>query len=139
MSALLEKRARKLGEIKANRFAAMRLAMELAHIDAVIRMFRPGVDLAAVKPKTTRGKSPAALPKGAGTRMAVDILRETGEAFTAPELATAVLIRADREVDPTAVAMLAKAIHSSLSRQKRRAAVYDRRTWPGKWRLITVG
>lgn len=136
MSALLEKRARKLGEIKANRFEAMRLAMELAHIDAVIRMFRPGVDLAAVKPKRTFNRSPAALPKGAGTRLAVDILRETGEALTAPELATAVLIRADKEVEPLAVAMLAKAIHSSLSRQKRPVAVYDRRTWPGRWALI---
>jgi hypothetical protein len=139
MSALLEKRARKLGEIKANRFQAMRLAMELAHIDAVIRMFRPGVDLAAMKPKMTRRKSPAALPKGAGARMAVDILRETGEALTAQELATAALIRAEREVEPETVALLAKAIHSSLSRQQRSVAVYDRATWPGKWRLVPEG
>src|SRR3546814_18493399 len=40
ISALLDKRARKLGEIRANKFEAMRLRMELAQIDAVIRMMR---------------------------------------------------------------------------------------------------
>ncbi len=39
ISALLDKRARKLGEIRANKFQAMRLRMELAQIDFVIRMF----------------------------------------------------------------------------------------------------
>lgn len=139
MSALLEKRARKLGEIKANRFEAMRLSMELAHIDCVIRMFRPAVDLAGMQPKTTRARSPAALPKGAGTRLALDFLRETGGAFTAPELATAVLIRAGREPDPASVAVLANTIHTSLSRQKRAGAFFDRGTWPGKWRLASAG
>jgi hypothetical protein len=31
------------------------------------------------------------LPKGTGSRRALDVLRETGEAFTAPELARLIL------------------------------------------------
>lgn len=134
ISALLDKRARKLGEIRANKFQAMRLRMELAQIDSVIRMFRPDQDV-EVKAVTTFGKSPAALPKGTGTRLALDILRETGEPHTAEELATAVLIRAGKEADPKSVAMMGKTIHSSFSRAKKPVAVYDRGTWPGKWRF----
>lgn len=134
ISALLDKRARKLGEIRANKFQAMRLKMELAQIDAVIRMFRPDQDV-EVKAVTTFGKSPAALPKGTGTRIALDILRETGQPHTAEELATAVLIRSGKEPDPVSVAMMGKAIHSSFSRAKKPLAVYDRGTWPGKWWL----
>jgi hypothetical protein len=81
------------------------------------------------------GKSPAALPKGTGTRLALDILRETGGAYSAEELATAVLIKAGKEPDPQSVAMLQKSIHSSFSRAKKPVAVYDRGSWPGKWRL----
>lgn len=138
ISALLDKRARKLGEIRANKFQAMRLRMELAQIDSVIRMFRPDQDV-EVKAVTTFGKSPAALPKGTGTRLALDILRETGEPHTAEELATAVLIRAGKDPDPVSVAMMGKTIHSSFSRAKKPLAVYDRGTWPGKWRLNRVG
>lgn len=134
ISALLDRRARKLGEIRANKFEAMRLRMELAQIDAVIRMMRPDQDL-AVKAIAPFGKSPAALPKGTGTRLALDILRETGGAYSAEELATAVLIRAGKEPDPQSVAMLQKSIHSSFSRAKKPLAIYDRGTWPGKWRL----
>lgn len=60
ISALLDKRARKLGEIRANKFEAMRLRIELAQIDAVIRMLRPDQDL-GVKPIAPVGESPAAL------------------------------------------------------------------------------
>ncbi len=115
----------------------MRLRMELAQIDSVIRMFRPDMDV-EVKAVTTFGKSPAALPKGTGTRLALDILRETGQPHTAEELAIAVLIRAGKEPDPVSVAMMGKTIHSSFSRAKKPLAVYERGTWPGKWRLISL-
>jgi hypothetical protein len=136
ISALIDKRARILGEIKAVQFKAMRLRMELAHVDSVIKMFKPDHDIEAIKPKVTLGKSPAALPKGAGTRGALDVLRETGEALSSTELAIAVLIRTGKEADEQSVSMLAKTIHSSFSRQKHPVVTYDRGSWPGKWRLL---
>ncbi len=134
ISALLEKRARILGEIRSNQFQAMRLKMELASIDAVIRMFKPDQDL-TVAPKVTFGKSPACLPKGAETRGAFTVLRETVEALSAEELAIAVLIRAKKEPDEISVSMLKKSIHLSFSCQKNPIFEYDRSTWRGKWRL----
>lgn len=134
ISALLDKRARILGQIKAARFTIMRLQMELAHVDSVIRMFKPEQDLEAVKPKATAVRSNL-LPKGAATCSAMEILRETGEALTAEQLATAVLIRAGLEVEPRSVELLGKSIHSSLRRQRHPIASYDRGTWPGKWTI----
>jgi hypothetical protein len=77
-------------------------------------------------------KSPVLLPKGAGSRQALEILRETGEAFTAPELARLVLERLEKEPSEQTIDMLAKTIHSSFSRQKNPVVEYDRAsTWPG--------
>jgi hypothetical protein len=54
----------------------------LEGIDLCIRMFKEGFDPETIEPKLTFRKSPALLPKGVGSRMALEILRETGEAFT---------------------------------------------------------
>ena len=92
---------------------------------------------ALVAPKTTLAKNPAGLPKGAGYRKALEILRETGTPFTAMELAYLALERMGREPSEPAISMLAKTIHSSFSRQKNPVVTYDRSTtWPGKWSLL---
>jgi hypothetical protein len=91
----------------------------------------------SVAPKVTFGKNPTILPKGTGSRRALDILREMGEALTAPELARLILERMGREPSERAIAMLAKMIHSSFRRQRNPVVAYDRAsTWPGKWRLL---
>lgn len=79
ISALIEKRARIDGEIKVRRFRIMRLQAEPASVDAVIRMFKPGHDVAAILPKRSSAKNPAGVPKGAGGRYAPAVLREAGE------------------------------------------------------------
>lgn len=66
-----------------------------------------------IEAKPTLEKNPAGLPKGTGSRTALDVLRATGEALTAPELACRVLIRMNRETSDRAVDMLAKTIHSA--------------------------
>jgi len=105
--------------------------------DLCIRMFKEGFDPETIAPKVTFRKSPALLPKGAGSRQALEILRETGEAFIATELARLVLARMGKEPSEQAVDMLAKTIHSRFSRQKNPVPEYDRAsTWPGKWRLL---
>ncbi len=56
--------------------------------------------------------------------------------MTAEELATAVLLREGKEPDRRSVLMLQKSLHSSFSRAKNPVVIYDRGTWPGKWRLL---
>ena len=101
-------------------------------------MFKADFKPETIEPKTTFGKNPAVLPKGTGSRKALEILRVSGEALTAPELARRILIGMDRETTDKAVDMLAKTIHSSFKRQRQPVVAYDRAgSWPGKWRLLT--
>ena len=136
--ALMERRARLAGELRAKQAEVLHLKRALASLDLCIRMFKAGYQPAAAIPaKVTLAKNPANLPKGAGYRAALTILRETGMAFTATELASLALQRLGKEPSELAITMLAKTIHSSFSRQKNPVVVYDRSTtWPGKWRLL---
>jgi len=86
-----------------------------------------------IAPKVTFGKNPANLKKGAGYRKALEILRDTHQAFTAMELAYLALERLGKEPIEPALSMLAKTIHSSFSRQRNPVVAYDRSSsWPGK-------
>jgi hypothetical protein len=100
-----------------------------------VRMFKTDYDPGSIAPKVTFDKSPAALPKGVGSRKALEILGDIGSAFTAPELARLVLDGMGKELSELAIAMLAKTIRSIFSRQKNPVVTYDRFTWPGKWQL----
>jgi len=135
ISALIEKRARIDGEVKARRYQIMRLEMELAHIDAVIKMFKPSYDIATIATKRTFTKNPADLPKGAGGPYALSVLREAGAPLTATEIAGRVLARLRKEESPEALRMLACTINSTFSRRKDGAVVYDANMHPGRWSL----
>ena len=110
----------------------MRLRSDLAAIDCCIRMFKADFDPTTIAPKITLGKSPAGLPKGIGTRTALEVLRTTGEALSSEELAYRVLMLLNKDTDAKSVAMLQKTIYSSFSRQRRPVVCLDRSTWPGQ-------
>ncbi len=137
--ALIERRARLAGELRAKETEVRRMKKALASVDLCIRMFKADYQPESIAPKVTLDKNPAGLPKGSGSRRALEILRETGVALTAPDLAGLILERMEREPSERAIAMLAKTIHSSFSRQKNPVVAYDRTTWPGKWRLLPLG
>jgi hypothetical protein len=137
--ALMQRRARLAGDLRAKQAEVLQMRRALASLDLCIKMFKAGYEptVAAPLPKVTLAKNPANLPKGAGYRKALEILRETGQTFTAMELAYLALGRLGKEPSEPAITMLAKTIHSSFKRQKNPVVAYDRSsTWPGKWRLL---
>jgi hypothetical protein len=136
VSGLIEKRARVAGDLHDAQFRVIKLRSDLAAIDCVIRMFKADFDPKTIAPKITFERSPAQLPKGVGTRTALEILRKTGESLSSQELAYRVLVALNKETAPKSVSMLEKTIHSSFSRQRRPVVTLDRATWPGKWRLL---
>ena len=136
VAGLIERRARAAGELKKMQLRVAALEADMAAIDACIRMFKADFDPTTIPAKVTLEKNPASLPKGSGSRKALDILRMSGEALTGPELARRILVSLGRETSDKAVDMLAKTIHSSFSRQRNPVVEYDRSTWPGKWRLL---
>lgn len=137
ITGLVERRARTTsGELKKAELRVEALKADLAAIDACIRMFSADYDIAAIPAKVTNEKNPAILPKGTGSRKALDILRASGEPLSSWDLARRILISLSKDTDERSVLMLAKTIHSSFSRQKNPVVSLDRATWPGKWRLL---
>ena len=135
ISALVEKRARVDGLIQNRRYQIMRLEMELAHLDAVIKMFNASYDVEAILPKRSFGKNPAGVPRGSGSRYALKILRMAGKPLPATEIARRVLTELKKPISDEATRLLAAAIHSSLSRRKDGAAMFDATIHPGRWYL----
>ena len=135
ISALVDKRARVDGEIKARRYQITRLEMELAHIDAVIRMFSPSYDISKIATKRSFSKNPAGVPRGSGSRHALSVLREAGEPLTANDIAGRVLVKLGKVDTSEARQVLSATIVSTFSRRKDRAVRYDASTHPGRWSL----
>jgi hypothetical protein len=135
VSALKEKRARLAGELQAAQWRVIALRTDLASVDDCLRLFAREIDPKAIPPKVTFGKNPAGLPKGAGTRTALEILRETREAMTSMELAACVLQRHGRPIEAKSLKMLTVALHANFSRRPDKIVEFCRDTYPGKWRL----
>jgi len=135
IAALKEKRARLAGELKAAELRVVALRIDLGCVEECLRIFGSEIDPATIDPKVTFGKNPAGLPKGSGTRTALEILRETGEPMSSQELAACVLQRHEKPLEPRAFLMMVKAIHGNFSRRKDGIVAFSRDTYPGKWRL----
>lgn len=133
LSALKEKRARLAGELVTANLRVIALKADLAAVDRCLHIFGSDVDPKTIEPKATFGKS--GLPKGAGSRMALEILRETGEPLSSQELSACILQRLGRPLEPRPFEMLVKAIHGNFSRRMDGIVRFDRATYPGKWRL----
>jgi hypothetical protein len=138
LSALKEKRARLAGELKAAELRVVALRTDLSSVDACLRIFGSDIDPEAILPKVTFGKTPAGLPKGAGTRTALEVLRETGEPMSTPELAACVLQRFGRPIEARSLSMMVKAIQSNFSRRTDGIIEFVRDTYPGRWRLTKI-
>lgn len=139
ISALTDKRARIDGEIQMRRYQIARLEMELAHIDAVIRMFRPSYDITKIATKRTVERSKAGTVRGSGTREALAILRESGEALTSRDIAERILAKRGGDSSPETVGRLANNIHGALSRRRDGAVRADASVHPATWQINWAG
>lgn len=138
MFALVDKRARLDGEIKMRRYQIMRLEIQLAHIDAVIKMFRPSYDINKIATKRSFGKNLAGVPRGAGGRHALSVLREAGKPLTANEIAALVIAKLGKEDTPESREIIMKNVVSTFSRRKDGAVTYDATTHPGRWQITKL-
>ena len=138
ISALVNKRGRLDGEIQMRRYQISRLEMELAHIDAVIRMFKPGYDISKIATKRSVERSQAGTAKGSGTREALTILREAGEPLSCRDIAERILARRKEEPDADTISRLANNIHGSFSRRRDGVLQVDITTQPATWRIANL-
>jgi hypothetical protein len=134
LSALKEKRARLAGELHAAQLRVIALKVDLGSVDNCLKIFDQNIEPWTIPAKSTR-KPTGWLPKGACTRTALEILRETGEAMSSQELAACILQRFGKPLEARSLTLAVNALHSNFSRRKDGILEFDRSTYPGKWRL----
>ena len=91
------------GQIKANRKEAARLAEDMRHIEAVLRMLVPGFNVASIAAKRRNQENPY-FRKGEIFRHVLGILREAPAPMTTREIVIA-LLRSRGAVEPSSAAI----------------------------------
>ena len=86
LTELFDKRAELAGEILQAEQRARQLRSDLAHVEATIRILRPGIDLPKIIPKRVEFR-PRYYKRGQLTRLILDYVREhAGEQITVADI-----------------------------------------------------
>ncbi len=122
------------GQILENKTEAARLADQMRHVEAVIKMLDPTFNLRRIAVK--RRKPNPWFKRGTVYRRAVDTLRTATEPLTAREIAERVLVAA-KIASPkrAAVADLTGSILASLRNHKGRGVERVNEGSPARWKL----
>ena len=101
VTALLTKRAELAGLIEHQQKEMARLADDLAHLDATLKLFSPEIDLRTIRAKAHRVRNRFFRP-GECQRMVLDIFREAqGAALSSRQIGEALAAR--KRLEPTTV------------------------------------
>jgi len=101
VAALISKRAELAGLIEHQQKEMGRLADDLAHLDATLRLFSPEIDLRTIRAKAHRVRNRFFRP-GECQRMVLDIFREAqGAALSSRQIGEALAAR--KRLEPTTV------------------------------------
>lgn len=118
------------GEADALRARLARIAADLGHLDAVIRLFDPDHDVEAIRPKRPRG--PGVARRGERSRALLDVLREAEGPIGTAELVRRVLARDGQDAGDARLAKeFTKRVETALARQERQGTVRGVRA-PGR-------
>ena len=137
LTELFDKRSELAGEIVQAEKRAKELRADLAHIEATIRILRPGIDMPKVVPKRIEYR-PRYFRRGALTRLCHDYIREhAGEAITVADIVP--LATGDRVLNSREQEVLRVSIHTALRKIERRGTI-ERMASVGRvvrWRLAS--
>lgn len=89
VTALIAKRAELAGQLEAAQAEVRRLIIDLDNLDATLRLFKPDIDLAEIKPKPLPPR--AAAYKGEVARIVLGTLRSSADPLTTEQLAEHVM------------------------------------------------
>jgi hypothetical protein len=122
LSGLTKRRAELAGEAEALRTRLSQIGADLGHLDAVIRLFDPDYDLAAIRPKRPRDTD-AARP-GEMSRFVLGVLREATEPMPTPEIAARFMTeRGEDQTQRSRVREVTKRMGMALRHQEQRGVV----------------
>lgn len=124
ISGLIRKRAEIAGRINRAEAEARKLRAELAHVDAVLRLYVAGIKVEDIKPK--RPPAPFRTPRGKMTQRILSRLRMQGPA-TAMELAKAEMaVRGADGSDYTVAMMRVCRVGPALRALRKRGLLHSR-------------
>ena len=115
VSGLVAKRGELAGEVERHRRELQRLAEELGHVDATIRLFDPAYDLSGIRPRR-RGHRTQWFGQGECQRRVLETLREATEPVSGPALAQELAARKGWETDREVPAQVKKTVSAVLRR-----------------------
>jgi len=108
VTALVTKRAEMAGLIEHHRKEMGRLATDLAHLDATLKLFSPEIDLRTLRAKEHRKRNRFFRP-GECQRMVLDIFREAqGAALSSRQIGEALAARQGLESTPVMIEQMQK-------------------------------
>jgi hypothetical protein len=124
VSGLVAKRGELAGEVEHHRRELQRLAEELGHVDATIRLFDPSYDLGAIRVRK-RGRRNQWFGPGECQRLVLEVLRDTLKPLSGSTLAQALVARKGLEgtsevlaaVKKTALAVLRRLLAKGVVRR----------------------
>lgn len=135
LSALIKLHAYLGGEIFKNKREAERLAGDMKHVEAVIRMLSPGFDTRRITAKR-RYKGNAWFKRGTLFRNALDVLRGAEKPLTAREITERLLAaRNVTDATPKEVRNLTGGVQASLRNQEGKTVEAIGEGMPQRWRL----
>lgn len=123
LSGLVKRRAELAGEADALKARLTRIATDIGHLDATIRLFDPDHDIAGIRPKRPRG--PDVAGRGEMSRAILALLREAPEPVTVAAISERLMaVRGWDVSDGKRARMMAKRVAMVLRHQERRGAVH---------------
>jgi hypothetical protein len=121
LSELFEKRAELAGQIVQAEKLARQLRADLAHVEATIRILRPGTDLPKIVPKRVEFR-PRYFKRGQLTRLIRDHLREhAGEAVAVADIMPAAV--GDRTLNSAEYRRVEIVMYEALKKLVKRGTV----------------
>jgi hypothetical protein len=121
LSEIFDKRNELAGLILLAEQQARALRSDLAHVEATIRILRPGIDLPKIVPKRVEFR-PRYFKRGQLTRLILDYIREhAGEPITVETLMP--LVVGDRQLSQAERASVSTTVHQALHKIEKRGTI----------------
>lgn len=121
-------------KLQANRRERTKLASDMKHVEAVIRLFDPAYDTRRIAVKR-RNKPNPFLRKGTAWLNAVSVLRVAEKPLTVREVAERVLATHGFALGKKTVLEMVNALHASFTNHKGKSIVKVNDELPARWRL----
>ena len=123
LSGLIRKRAEITAEVEGLQMRLRQLIMEADNLDGAIRIFKPDMDLAEIRPRAVPRQHVAF--EGEVRRAVLDALRETGLALTIKDIALRMMEA--RKLNAADARLVEKKVGACLRKLRRQGTVQSAR------------